>query len=64
MNKIIIASLLMLISPLVYGHPGHAEGGLYADVAHLLLGLVFLLAALGTGLLAVRAIDSIRTKQQ
>lgn len=64
MNKMIISSLLMLISPLVYAHPGHAEGGLYADAAHLLLGLVFMLAALGTGLLAVRVIHSIRTKQQ
>jgi hydrogenase/urease accessory protein HupE len=64
MKKFITVITLMLISPLVYGHPGHAEGSLSADAAHLLLGLVFVAAVFGAGLLAVRAFDSIRSVRQ
>ena len=64
MKKFITVSLLMLISPLVYAHPGHVEGGLYADVAHVLLGLVIALAVYGAGRLALRAFNSVRLIRQ
>ena len=60
MKKSLAITLLMLVSPLVFGHPGHAEGGLYADAAHVLLGLVTMLAIFGAGLLAMRAFQMIR----
>ena len=54
----------MLVSPLIYAHPGHLEGGLYADVAHVLLGLVIALAVYGAGRLALRAFKSDRVIRQ
>jgi urease accessory protein len=51
MNKAIAGVFLMAVSPLVFAHPGHLSGGLYAGLSHPLTGLDHLMALVLAGIL-------------
>jgi urease accessory protein len=51
MNKAIAGLFLLSVSPLVFAHPGHLSGGLFAGLSHPLTGLDHLMALVLAGIL-------------